>query len=72
MLPPKCFTCGRIFADIELDYEKKVIELEINKKNLTIEEIKKEKCKILDELHIHRYCCRSRVLTYIDLIKVII
>jgi DNA-directed RNA polymerase subunit N (RpoN/RPB10) len=44
MLPPKCFTCGRIFADIELDYEKKVVELEINKKNLTIEEIKQEKC----------------------------
>ena len=71
MLPPKCFTCGRILADIVLEYETKVLELELNK-HLTIEEIKKKKCKILNNLHLHRYCCRSRVISYVDIIQIVI
>jgi DNA-directed RNA polymerase subunit N (RpoN/RPB10) len=71
MLPPKCFTCGRIFADIELEYEKKIQEIENNKK-LSLEEMKELKRKLLDDLHVHRYCCRSRILTYVDLIQIII
>jgi DNA-directed RNA polymerase subunit N (RpoN/RPB10) len=71
MLPPKCITCGRIFADVQLLYEKKIKDID-NNISLSKHDKNENKKKVLNELHINRYCCRSRILTYVDLIQVIV
>ncbi len=71
MLPPKCFSCGKFLADIQLEYENKKEEIDANSK-LTNEEKKQQKRDLLKKLHIKRWCCRSQVITYCDLVNVII
>ena len=71
MLPPKCISCGKFLADIQLIYESLKVEIDANPK-LNNEEKKLAKKKILDDLQIKRWCCRSQVITYCDLINVII
>ena len=71
MLPPKCISCGKFLADIELQYESSKDEIDTNSK-LNSEEKKLEKKKLLDDLHITRWCCRAQVITYCDLIKIIV
>lgn len=70
MLPPVCFTCGRLLADIQIPYE---LELKkINNSNNS-ELIKQEqKRELLTKFYIDNYCCRMRVLSYINLIDIII
>ncbi len=75
MLPPKCFTCGHVLANLELEYEEKLQEIDNNIK-LNDEQKQEAKRNIVDKLLPDRwktrYCCRSRLLSYVDLIKVII
>ena len=71
MLPPTCFTCGRLFADIQDPYEKDIAEIEHNAK-LTDAQKTEIKAKLLDKYHIHNYCCRMRVLTYVKLVEIIV
>ena len=74
MLPPRCFTCGHVLADIELEFEEKLQEIENNIK-LNTEQKADQKKKIIDKLlpgrWKTRYCCRAR-LSYVDLIKIIV
>jgi hypothetical protein len=71
MLPPKCFSCGKFLADIELEYETKKDLIDSNSK-LTSDEKKQQKKELLDKMYIRRWCCRSQVITYCDLINIII
>jgi DNA-directed RNA polymerase subunit N (RpoN/RPB10) len=71
MLPPKCFTCGKFLADIELEYETKKDLIDSNSK-LTSDEKKEQKKELLVKMYIKRWCCRSQVITYCDLINIII
>lgn len=71
MLPPKCFSCGKFLADIQLEYEAKKAEIDSNSK-LSNDEKKQLKKDLLNKMHITRWCCRSQVITYCDLINVII
>ncbi len=75
MLPPRCFTCGHVLADIELEYEDKLNEID-NNIRLNDEQKFEEKKKIINKLlpgrWLKRYCCRTRLLSYVDLIKVIV
>lgn len=71
MLPPKCFSCGKFLADIQLEYEDGKKEIDANV-NLTLEQKRKQKKELLNKLHIVRICCRDIVLTYCDTIHVII
>ena len=71
MLPPKCFSCGKFLADIQLEYEASKDEIDSNSK-LSIDEKKQQKKALLDKMHIKRGCCRSQVITYCDLINIII
>ena len=75
MLPLRCFTCGHVLAHIEIEYEEKVIDIT---NNIKLDEIQKVQA-IKDLINIllpdrwkYRYCCRSRLLGYVDLIKIII
>jgi DNA-directed RNA polymerase subunit N len=71
MLPPKCISCGKFLADIQISYESLKADIDSNSK-LNNEEKKLAKKKILDDLQIKRWCCRSQVITYCDLINIII
>ena len=75
MLPPRCFTCGHVLADLELEYEEKLLEIDNNIK-LSDEQKSEEKRKLVNKLlpgrWNKRYCCRTRLLSYVDLIKVVI
>lgn len=71
MIPPVCFSCGHLLADIQIPYERDIEEI-INNNKLTNEEKDEQKSQLLDKYNIKRYCCRSRVITYVKLIDIII
>ncbi len=71
MLPPKCITCGKLLADIEVEWNTKK-DLWENDKSLTDEQVADKLAKLLDDLKLVRQCCRAQVLTYVDLIKIIL
>jgi DNA-directed RNA polymerase subunit N (RpoN/RPB10) len=75
MLCPKCFTCGHVLANIELPYEEGMYEIDNNvnfDKNKKIIEKQKLIDKLLPDRWKLRYCCRTRLISYVDLIHVIV
>jgi DNA-directed RNA polymerase subunit N (RpoN/RPB10) len=75
MLPPRCFTCGHVLADLELEFEEGIEQID-NNINLSDEQKSKSKRDLVNKLlsgrWTKRYCCRTRLLSYVDLIKVVI
>ena len=75
MLPPRCFTCGHVLANLELKYEEGLINIDNNIK-LTEDQKAKAKRDLVDELlpgrWKKRYCCRTRLISYVDLIHIIV
>ena len=71
MLPQRCFTCNKILSHIELEYEEKLEVIELNDK-ITDEEKSKLKRELVDSFGLERYCCRSILISYVDIIKVVI
>lgn len=71
MLYPVCPTCQNLLADKQLTYE---VELEkiCNNKKLTVEQEQKKKKELLDYLGLERYCCRMRMISYVDQVKIIV
>jgi DNA-directed RNA polymerase subunit N (RpoN/RPB10) len=64
IFPPRCFTCGKLIGHKVLDYEQKVKE-----KYPKIEKTDKPVVgDILDNLGIHRYCCRRMFLGHLPLV----
>ena len=75
MLVPKCHTCGRVFTDKEIPYEKALEKLKTDNEYITSSHdfnIQTEKAKILEGLGITRYCCKMRFISYIDQTKLIL
>lgn len=76
MLYPVCPTCGHLLADIELEFTEKynkIIEEENKKEikgNANIKDNSIE--KLFNEFKIKKYCCKMRLISYFDHIKVII
>jgi len=58
MAPIRCPTCGKPIGHLCVEYTKRV-------KNGENPE------KVLDDLGLDRYCCRTAVMTYVDLIDTI-
>ena len=52
--PVRCWTCGKLLGDKYEEFEKRVEKGEDPK-------------QVLDSLGLKRYCCRSMMLTSIDL-----
>ena len=74
MLPPVCFTCGHLFADIQVPYDADLIKIDndANMKDEGSDEAKSNaKAALLDKYHIKKYCCRTRVLSYVRLVEII-
>ena len=79
LIPPRCYTCGEVLADKWIPYITTVQE----EKNKSNEEVDSEPTttyidlknpqksiegKILDEMNIHKYCCRRMILGNVHLI----
>jgi DNA-directed RNA polymerase subunit N (RpoN/RPB10) len=71
MLPPKCFTCGKLLADIEIEWRTTHDRLR-NDDTMTDEQVAVEMSKLLDTLQIKTQCCRAQLLTFVELIKIIL
>ena len=82
IIPIRCFTCGSVLADKWIPYITTVQE-EKNKSNEVIEDepsttyidLKNPKKSIegdvLDEMRIHKYCCRRMMISNVHLISYI-
>ena len=82
LIPPRCFTCGEIIADKWEIYIKTVNqiknddksthvnnELDIEYIDITKENIEKSiEGKVLDDLRLHKSCCRLPFLSTVHLI----
>lgn len=73
IIPIRCFTCGRVMADIVDYYEKEKANIEENKnidplyKNFD----KIQTAEILNKLGLKRYCCRRNLIANIDMMDII-
>jgi DNA-directed RNA polymerase subunit N (RpoN/RPB10) len=73
-IPVRCMNCGNVLADLWRYYQKRVLDLRkiVNVSGdtgsiLILDETKLPKTpegRALDELGLHRYCCRKELLTY--------
>lgn len=73
IIPIRCFTCGRVMADISDYYEKEKANIDDKKE---VEKIYKNFEKIhtahvLNDLGLKRYCCRRNLIANIDMMEVI-
>jgi len=85
LIPPRCYTCGEVLADKwipyitavqndkndvegDVDSETNILEL----KFIDVKDKNPEKSiegKILDELELHKYCCRRMMLGNVHIIS---
>ena len=70
MLYYKCPSCKTLLADKQLPFEKEMDRI-VKDTKMSEDEKNDAKRKLLDSLELVRYCCRTRMLTYVDLIKII-
>lgn len=64
-----CPTCGKVLADVELEYETK--NLEITSSKLSDKEKSIKRKELIESMGITRYCCKMRIFTQVDPYKVI-
>ena len=85
IIPMRCYTCGEVMADKWIPYitavqdEKNKIKENVNSKtnNLDLRYIdtnnpspeKSIEGKILDEMNLHKYCCRRMILSNVHIIS---
>lgn len=75
IIPIRCYTCGKVVADLWEPYLKLVQEgYNEDEKNIDSESVivKRDKgktveCKALDNLGLKSYCCRRMLLAHVDL-----
>lgn len=73
IVPIRCFTCGKVMADICDYYEREKAKME-EKKDIDPLYKSFDKIhtgKILDELGLKRYCCRRNLISNIDMMAII-
>ena len=79
LIPVRCFTCGKTISDKWVPFikgvnEKKDVNFTNDVKDLDIEYINLEnpnksiEGEVMDELGLHRYCCRRMILGNVHLI----
>ena len=73
IIPIRCMTCGKILADkwfkyLELVKEKTGVTTDDNLLDINLKNIKKTpEGEALDELNLKRYCCRTIMLSTINI-----
>ena len=68
LIPVRCYTCGEILSDKWMPYIS-AVQNDKNKINETIDPEKSIERKILDELELHKYCCRRMMLGNVHIIS---
>ena len=83
IIPVRCFTCGKVLADKWEYYQAQVDKMEKDNEGGKGNESKESKGaeakgfeklktgKILDDLGLHRMCCRRHMIGHVDLIHII-
>ena len=84
MIPIRCFTCGYVLGDKWIPYITEIqneknssnekLEDSLELKYMDINLPKQEKSlegRILDDMNIHKYCCRRMMLSNVHLISYI-
>jgi len=75
IIPIKCFTCGNVLAN-KWDYYVREVRKEKLAKNIDLEKViyltgknieKTIEGKILDNMKLHKMCCRRHMLTHVDI-----
>ncbi|MEK6848236.1 MAG: DNA-directed RNA polymerase subunit N [Nanoarchaeota archaeon] len=56
IIPIRCFSCGRPIAQLWEEYKKRTLAGE-------------DSGKVLDELGVKSYCCRSMFIGHVDMIE---
>ena len=75
IIPVKCFTCGNVIADKyrfyleEVRKRKLAKDMDIDKVLYLTKEFseKTPEGEVLDELGLHKLCCRRHLLTHVDI-----
>ncbi|QKF93787.1 DNA-directed RNA polymerase subunit N [Fadolivirus algeromassiliense] len=70
MLYFRCPSCKTLLANKQLIYEQRLDNICKNDK-LSTKDKDNAKSKLLDELELHRSCCRMRMMGYISLVNII-
>lgn len=70
MLYPRCPTCGKKLSNIEVNYEEAKEKI-CNNPSLNKEQKNEAKQKLVNSLGLDRYCCKTRLLTYLDTVRII-
>lgn len=75
IIPVRCFTCGRVMADVSEYYEKEKEKLILEDKKVSDPLYKNfdkiHTKEILDNLGLRRYCCRRNLISNIDMMHII-
>ena len=75
LIPIKCFTCGNVLADkyryyLEQVRKRKLSENENINDVIYLTKLNTDKTpegEVMDELNLHKYCCRRHMLTHVDI-----
>ena len=71
MLIPKCPTCGKCLACYQVPYEEQLTEIE-NDPSTTKDEKNAKQMELINSFGLSRWCCKMRLKTYMQQVKVII
>lgn len=55
IIPVRCFTCGKVMANKSVTYQQQIQQ-------------GKAAAQILDDMKLTRYCCRSMLLSHVDIL----
>jgi DNA-directed RNA polymerase subunit N (RpoN/RPB10) len=70
MLYPVCPTCGSLLADKQLEYEEGLEKI-LSDTKLSEEDKNKKRKQLILNIGLYRYCCKMRLLSYIQTEKLI-
>jgi DNA-directed RNA polymerase subunit N (RpoN/RPB10) len=73
IIPIRCFTCGKVMADISDYYEKEKSKIDdTNDVDVVYKNFEKiHTGNILNKLGLNRYCCRRNLIANIDMMDII-
>ena len=71
MIYLKCPSCSTVLANREIEYEKKLEKI-VNDINTNEEQKRKLKTELINSLGLKNYCCKMRIMSYVQLIDIII
>ena len=56
LIPPRCFTCGKVVGHLFAEYKKRT-------------EAGEDAGKVMTDLGLKRYCCRQLFMGHVDLLE---